>query len=154
MNCESIQQELSAYYDGELPSKEAAAIEQHLSGCEACGQELGRIDKVWDLLDALPVVRPSAEFKARFWEKVRREEEKPGLWDWLPLPSWRPILAGVAAVWVLGVAGGVLAYRHQAYSARASAQSATEIFTSPYPPNSIEQVYLEGPAKGPSGRSL
>ena len=153
MKCESIREDLSAYHDGELSDRAAAVVEQHLSGCQGCREELGRIAKVWDLLGTLPVVQPSKDFKARFWEKVRREEERQGLWDWISFPSWRPVLAGFAAVWILGVTSGVLVYRHQTGEATASSMGAARVFTTPFPPNSIEQIYMQGPSNGHSGRS-
>ena len=34
--CADVQPALSAFMDGDLPSKERTALREHLSGCEAC----------------------------------------------------------------------------------------------------------------------
>ena len=58
---------LSAYLDGELLSREAAAVQEHLMECPACREEYERLRITKGLLGALPVADPPAEF----WTAVR-----------------------------------------------------------------------------------
>lgn len=49
-----IQRQLSAYLDGELVPAEADEVRLHLTGCEACREELARLQHVKSLLRRLP----------------------------------------------------------------------------------------------------
>ena len=144
MNCKDIHRLLSAYQDKEISPVEASALEAHLAGCQACATEHRRFSQAWDMLGSLASIAPSPDFKARFWERVREEEAKPRLWDWLRWPRLVPALAGGMALWVLGIGGGVLLFERHTAQAMPATNTALRIFTAPYPPNSIEQVYLQG----------
>jgi len=43
---------LSAYYDGELPEPARVAVEEHIRGCPACAAELGRLQRLSQLVRA------------------------------------------------------------------------------------------------------
>lgn len=147
MNCDAIQRDLSAYQGRELPATQMKAVEEHLIGCQNCRREFARLTQAWELLGALPAIQPSAGFKTRFWRRVREEEAKPqGLWRWMPLPRMAPALAGFAALWVLGATGGLFLFGHRGHGLSLSRAGAAQVFSAPYPPNSIEQIYLEGPS--------
>lgn len=149
MNCETIQRELSAYQDGELKAIQMKSVEDHLAGCSSCRQELQRLTQVWNLLDALPTVQPSSDFRARFWEKVRQDEiRKENLWGWLQWPRLAPV-AGALAVWLLGITSGLFVFGNRTHQSPTPTERSVSIFTAPYPQNSIEQVFLKGsPTEG------
>lgn len=158
MDCERIQEELPAYQDKELPEPRMASIRSHLAGCANCRGEMKALTETWGLLGSLEPVQPSADFRARFWERIRQEAaQHRTLWERLALgrspTDWRPptgrfggrftpVLAGVMALWILGIAGGVLLFERRLARGPDPGRTALEIFTSPYPPNSIEQIYL------------
>lgn len=50
MQCEHIQRELIAFYHGKLSPQERAAIQAHLSSCEACAEEATAMNEMGDLL--------------------------------------------------------------------------------------------------------
>ncbi len=54
MDCRQIQENLSAYLDGELPPVEAAALRRHLDGCAACRQMAEELRSVSALLKNAP----------------------------------------------------------------------------------------------------
>jgi len=61
--CSTIQQQFSAYLDGEVNDRQHAVIDAHLADCAACRQEfeaLRRIDAVL-LVDDVPALRPQVE---------------------------------------------------------------------------------------------
>lgn len=51
---EQLNETLSAYLDGALPTKEREALERHLDGCAECQRELAGLARVGVLLRALP----------------------------------------------------------------------------------------------------
>ena len=55
MDCDQTKEILGAYLDGELGASEAARVKEHLSGCEACGEELKGLR---DLKRTAAVLRP------------------------------------------------------------------------------------------------
>lgn len=50
MQCEHVQRDLIAYQNGSLSSQECAALEAHLSTCEACTKEANAMKEMGDLL--------------------------------------------------------------------------------------------------------
>lgn len=50
MQCEEIQLDLTAYLDDRLPAQRQAAIEKHLSGCQACSEEAAAMRDIGNML--------------------------------------------------------------------------------------------------------
>jgi anti-sigma factor RsiW len=94
---------LSAYLDGELPSPEAAAVQEHLLDCAVCRDAYADLRAAKGLLGALPLAEPPAEF----WTEVRaigaRRDAPRIRWRF---PRLRPAWA-LAAVIILAVLAGV-----------------------------------------------
>jgi anti-sigma factor RsiW len=107
MDCAKIQEQLVAYLDGELDPQEKAGCESHLAGCPLCLKEKETLERTWQLLESAPSIEPSPAFRARFWERVRQEEQS---WSGLAFPRLVPAMAGLLAVWVVGVGVGSLAF--------------------------------------------
>lgn len=61
---------IQALLDGELPSREATAAEEHASSCARCRSELVAWRLVYAELGELPRVEPSAEFRERVLAEV------------------------------------------------------------------------------------
>jgi len=57
--------DLVAYLDGELPDGLANAIDQVLARSEVARNEVEALARTWEMLDALPVPKASAEFTDR-----------------------------------------------------------------------------------------
>jgi len=49
MNCSEIQERLSAYHDGELPSDVAGQVTAHFAGCSTCAKELTSLEQLSEL---------------------------------------------------------------------------------------------------------
>lgn len=66
MNCKRCEDRLSAYADGALSSKAAAAVYRHLTSCDQCRRELDEIVALKQLLggSATPTTRPG------FWAET------------------------------------------------------------------------------------
>ncbi len=57
-DCDSVQDKLSAYLDGELPPAVRDQVSAHLASCDACRREWQRLASLWDALAHLPEPAP------------------------------------------------------------------------------------------------
>lgn len=64
MNCSQTRKSLSAYIDGELFGREAAAVVAHVEACPSCQLELQDLTLVKDMLASLPRVHAPASLQA------------------------------------------------------------------------------------------
>jgi anti-sigma factor RsiW len=94
---------LPAYLDHAMDGPAAARIKDHLNACAECRAEEQALAASWNALAALAPIEPSPDFRARFWARIRREEDEAAY-------SWRrlaPLFAGFAGLWAAGAALGV-----------------------------------------------
>ncbi|MCC6749439.1 MAG: zf-HC2 domain-containing protein [Deltaproteobacteria bacterium] len=92
MSCVRIQRRLSAFLDGELSPRRAAAVRRHLAECPGCDRAAGELRQLAQLAGRLATHEPSAELLPRILAAVppeRREIARSwgrGGW-WLALGS-------------------------------------------------------------------
>ncbi|GEM_PF-3346197 len=111
MNCNKTQQSLSAYLDGELSSREADAVRDHVQGCAACAEILKQHE--W-FQTAYAAAMPSApsNFTAQVMARIDREAAQPeragigglAIWEWLTRPAAQFAVATAAIVCVAAAA--------------------------------------------------
>ncbi len=91
------------YYYGE-PYKGAAAIEEHIGGCEQCRAGYQALQRVLNSVDSFPVPERAPDYESRVWAAVEgRIDKRSRLKRWLTQGfGWRP-LSVVAAMAVLMV---------------------------------------------------
>jgi anti-sigma factor RsiW len=111
MNCDSAIAAMASRWNGEISIAEERALEHHLSTCAACAEEFARLTPLWQDLEHLPVVEPSAALKLRFDDTLAQyiAERQPvrRSWSWWPkLPSLQFAIAACALLFGL-VAGAV-----------------------------------------------
>ena len=115
MNCGHMKKKLVAYLDGNLAIAERRQMETHLAICTACQERAAEFRSVWDVLDELPVLEPSAAFDNRVRERVRQEPIRTGFWSWI-VPSPRMAFAVtallIASIWLSSFQPGRLAVTH------------------------------------------
>jgi anti-sigma factor RsiW len=80
MNCADCRAELVAYLDLETGPTERQQLEAHLAGCAACRAALEAERRLSGVLASLPALEPPADFEARFWARIAREQEAPLGW--------------------------------------------------------------------------
>jgi anti-sigma factor RsiW len=95
---------LPAYLDNQLDAAAAGRVKSHVAMCPDCREEERMLAASWNLLGSLEAIEPSPDFRARFWEKVRREEEKSSRLSW---PRLVPAFAGFLGVWAAGAGLGM-----------------------------------------------
>ena len=71
-NCKDMRELLSAYHDAELDSSERAQVEEHLSGCADCREELAAVQSVVSSLKSLPTVSLSKDYSADIESLLKR----------------------------------------------------------------------------------
>jgi anti-sigma-K factor RskA len=111
-NHDRFDEDLAAYALGALPPDDAAELERHLAGCEACRQQLRWLSPAVDVLPAAVAQRsPPERLRENLMEVVRSEaadaprpaRARQPWWRSLGALAMRPA-AGIAAV-ILVVAG-------------------------------------------------
>ncbi len=93
-------EELTAYLDRALDPPDAARVEAHLAGCDACRAEQARLAAVSRLLARAPVAPPpSPTFEARFHARLASERAgERRVWSGLlDRKSWRWLAPGLGA---------------------------------------------------------
>jgi hypothetical protein len=71
MKCDICRELLSWYLDSDLQAKEMQAVEDHLSICVECSEELGLLKDMLTLARGLPEIEPPEEVCSRLLEKVK-----------------------------------------------------------------------------------
>lgn len=99
MQCEHVQRELIAHLHGEVTPQEHAAIEQHLSECEACAEEANAMKETGDLLSrGLKEWVDQGTCPPEVLERIQLSilPARPNRWR-----RWSMVVGSVAAVAVL-----------------------------------------------------
>ena len=76
MNCTDIQIQLDDYLDNDLLLNEQKIIGQHINNCTACRQSLEDAKAVREALKSLPLAEASADFEARVFAEVRKQNSR------------------------------------------------------------------------------
>jgi anti-sigma factor RsiW len=80
--CEEISKQLIAYLDRRANSADRNEVEAHLAACNACHARAEEFQKMWGVLDALPLVEPSLGFDARLHARIA-EEPRSRWFGWM-----------------------------------------------------------------------
>jgi anti-sigma factor RsiW len=123
MNCTQTEKKLVAYLDGKLHAGERREFEAHLASCGSCGERAEGFRAMWDVLEELPPIMPSAGFDSMVRIRVQQEASRGGFWSWIR-PSPRMAFAVtallVASVWLSSFQPGRLSVPGQAAAVQSS----------------------------------
>lgn len=100
MNCDQIQQRLSAWIDGQLEEPARSVVAEHVGLCERCAleaEEFAHLNRIYAGADE---VAPNAGFSAAVLDRIRAAEEETSWPQWLAWlrPAPTPVFAGVVAL--------------------------------------------------------
>jgi hypothetical protein len=135
MNCEVAQEIIVLAVYGELPDDRAHQLEQHLTQCERCRQEMEAVAGLQKAMSVLPVIEPSPSLVAR--TRLRLDEALDTMphggflirrWQSFQRGFGRMASAPVMAAFLLLIglgAGGWAGYRAGAHQATAELVAAT-----------------------------
>ena len=99
------EEQLVLHYYGE--EGDTLAAEQHLEVCADCREFYGSLQRVLNVVNALPIPERSADYGAQVWQRIeRRIPAKRRLW-WLPAPvRWAAAGAAMAGLLVMAFFAG------------------------------------------------
>lgn len=85
MNCETLEELLSAYIDGEVTAEERQTVEQHVASCVSCRATLQDFSAVQTLSKMLPVLDAPQGFRQRVSGRIE-QQSRSRIWEmkWVP----------------------------------------------------------------------
>jgi hypothetical protein len=104
MNCQWVQENLSAFIDKELRDNQKELVESHLSACFQCKAEFDRLLHAWDTLSSWEDKDPPLHLRDSILRAVKKEKSS----------NFIRVLLPVAAVFVIAVSI-FLFYREGSY---------------------------------------
>ena len=106
--CESIQESIGRWLDGEMPASEGESVRAHVARCADCGEAQRRLEKMQIALkNVLAAETTPIEFMP-FWRAVERRISEKSAWydDWLDRA--RGLFTAPRLAWAVPVAIGLL----------------------------------------------
>jgi len=86
MKCKQIKGKFSDYLIGEIDEVTRKEIQEHVTACSSCREELENLSAIWTKLGVLPEEQPSNNVRARFYttleeykQNMQQEKEKSRL---------------------------------------------------------------------------
>ena len=86
MKCKQIKEKFADYLIGEIDEVTQKEIQEHVTACSSCREELESLSAIWTKLGVLPEEQPSNNVRARFYatleeykQNMQEEKEKPRL---------------------------------------------------------------------------
>ncbi len=142
MSAHRLQQQLSAYLDGELAPDEMAEVRRHLSDCLTCQEELEGLRLVKSTLAGLKQPELPADFVAGVWERIEQPSAQAvsrwaDPWAWLR----RPALAAAAVALAIVLAAVPLVRGH--LGRLRAAEVSPDLFIRTYMPSAAEDPLID-----------
>ncbi len=142
MSTHRLQQQLSAYLDGELVPDEIAEVRRHLTDCPSCQEELEGLRLVKTALAGLKQPELPADFAAGVWARIERSPAQAvtrwaGPWAWLR----RPALAAAAVALAIVLAAVPLVRGH--LGRLRAAEVSPDLFIRTYMPSAAEDPLID-----------
>jgi len=120
MKCNQIKEKFSDFLTGELDKNVREKIQEHITVCSSCREELENLSAIWTKLEVLPEEQPSDKVRTRFYavldqykkiqdRKTVRPRKERSSTGWLPpwIPARPAFQFSIAALLlVVGLAGG------------------------------------------------
>ena len=128
MRCSEVCELLSSYMDGMLPAEEMKAVDEHLSFCPDCREELRQLEETVAILRNLGEVEPPADLRGSILNKIqasaRKGEQVVSIWD--RLKRWGSLGGLVAVAACLLFVAVVVSPRFSGFRMGAGMSSSTE----------------------------
>jgi hypothetical protein len=106
VNCSEVQEQLSAYFDGELPPEREALIAEHIDGCAPCAEKLAGFEK----LSAMSAELRHPPAPAELWDGLEAKldaDNKVEIAASQGRPKRMAMVATIAAVLLIGASIGL-----------------------------------------------
>lgn len=155
MQCHLATEKIVLLLDNELGGSEQAALEEHLTTCVSCQQEMAEMQTLQHMLRApLPELKPSPHFETTFWQKVAERQKTSQPWGWLktleaffPIPSFTQAMALLLISLLIGGMGGIVSAANRLESVQAASNAPLSLSRFPeykgLPHPSISATYMK-----------
>jgi len=152
MTCRQIENELSAYLDGEASDAVRAGVQAHLGTCERCRQRLAQLQRLSEGVARLPQLEPPPRFVPDLFRRIRGGKERNVSWvDVVFRPVWLKVPVEAVAVLVVAVGVMFLSQRQDSRQQQCVVYTPTvESPTAPAPTPSAARKDLDELARKPS----
>lgn len=108
--CDTIQESIGRWLDGELPAADSEAVRSHVAGCADCGAARQHLEKIQLTLGSVLAAEASRLEFAPFWREVQRRIEEKRPWhveliEWCQATFSAPRLAWAVPAAIMLVIG-------------------------------------------------
>ena len=104
MNCRTVQDYLSSYFDYDVPRQTRLVLDQHLASCPRCCYELAQFHTLTAWVRDFPLIEPSPMFLQQVREQVERLPHRSKLPFFRRLAGALPLQVAAAMVVVVSAA--------------------------------------------------
>lgn len=101
MNCQKVEELLSAYLEGELSFEDKKAVDKHLRVCSRCASLYQEIKEATESLEDFPEAEMSEALIQKLYEIPQPKKKFQLNLDFLLRPSLQPILAAASVFLIL-----------------------------------------------------
>ncbi len=153
-NAKSGAETLLDYCSGALKPAHVAELERHIENCAECRSAVEAQRALWETLDQWKAPAVSADFNARLYAQIARENEAPQWRRWVrrltqpaaPYALWKPAAVALACVVLtVGFLVEMPGERHAPHAPSANAQIETEQVDIEQVANALEELDLLTP---------
>jgi len=104
MRCKRVRQKLITYLDGELKERQKLLMEEHLSQCDKCREEVDSLLKISNFLKSWENIKPSQCLEVNFWRRVSSGKKRYPLFEPI-LRQLTPLAlpAAITAALIIGI---------------------------------------------------
>ena len=71
MKCDQIKERFSDYLTGEIEETARRDIQEHVTSCDSCREELQSLSAMWTKLEVLQEEQPSKNLRTRFYADLK-----------------------------------------------------------------------------------
>lgn len=110
MDCRKVKKMMLDYLEGSVEKNDIKEIENHLSECKECKEEIKRFDDTWKMLESWKDIEPDPLYIARFWENEASYKKesifdriKSALWSYKPVIAIILFLISIACVFRISI---------------------------------------------------
>jgi len=149
MKCKEAHPLLNDYLEGSLSSDDKARVEQHLSGCDICRNDLKEIKLILDILAQDRALEMEERFWINFLPEVRSRIEKRSSPNKTLVPKTRLVLGFLSILLVAVISFQLFSTDQRNLAQLKSNQSVETVVTDPNLSTASEQLaeVLSAPAK-------
>jgi hypothetical protein len=137
MNCVEVEKYLGNLLDHSLDRERVRQINDHLTACSRCSEELAALAECQRLVSGLPPVEPPAGFTSRVMAEVREAAHRPTLWQRLSLSLQTKLPLQATAVVLITV---LAAYIYQKDSRQREPATTAQLATPFRSPNETDKL--------------